>query len=226
MIIINIVRGKGNLIRNKYAVAILSFLCALTLLSVPYTAHAQGAGFHLPRGEKKTEGAVDVQLFDLELLDQDGNKVMFKSDVISDKIVAMNFIFTNCPTVCPILTYMFVELQNQLGDRLGKDVLLISVSVDPVRDIPKRLRVYARKHDAGQGWVFLTGQKKNIDMVLVGLGAYSDDIWDHATKVLIGHAGLGDWTSLYGFPGPDEIMGRIDILRAKLEKAGSVRAGR
>ena len=81
---------------------------------------------------------------DLSLLDQQGRKIHFYSDLVKGKTVAINFIFTTCTTICPPLAATFAKTQKLLGDRLGKDVYLISVSVDPVTDTPERLRAWGK----------------------------------------------------------------------------------
>ncbi len=155
-----------------------------------------------------------VDLLDRTLADQHGNKVKFVSDVIGDRIVVMDFVYTTCTTVCPILSAVFGQLQNRLGDRLGDDVVLVSVSVDPVRDTPQRLEAYSKIHKARPGWIWLTGQKSTMNEVLDGLGAYSPNFEDHAAMVLIGDGQHGQWSRLYGFPSPDRIMEQVNALRA------------
>ena len=92
--------------------------------------------------------SVEVELRDLELMTHHGDRVRFASDVIGDRIVVMNFIYTDCTTVCPALSALFSLLQDALGERLGRDVFLISLSVNPTRDTPQRLRAYAEKYRA------------------------------------------------------------------------------
>jgi protein SCO1/2 len=155
-----------------------------------------------------------VDLLDHLLLDQHGREVKFVSDVIGDRIVVMDFVYTTCTTVCPVISAVFGQVQNKLGDRLGDDVVLVSVSVDPVRDTPQRLKAYSKIHQARPGWIWLTGQKSTMDAVLDGLGAYSPNFEDHAAMVLIGDGQSGQWSRLYGFPNPDRIVEQVNALRA------------
>jgi protein SCO1/2 len=155
-----------------------------------------------------------VDLLDHILLDQHGKEVKFVSDVIGDRIVVMDFVYTTCTTVCPVISAVFSQVQNKLGDRLGDDVVLVSVSVDPVRDTPQRLKAYSKIHKARPGWIWLTGQKSTMDAVLDGLGAYSPNFEDHAAMVLIGDGQSGQWSRLYGFPNPDRIVEQVNALRA------------
>jgi len=161
-----------------------------------------------------TISKAEIKLPDVELLDQNGSSVRFVSDVIKDRLVVIGFIYTSCGTVCPILSSIFSKLQNEMVDQLGGDLLLISISVDPATDIPERLKEYSRRYDAGTGWTFLTGEKKNIDRVLTALGSYSFDITEHPSSVLVGNPGAGEWVRLYGFPGTHQIESALNSLTA------------
>src|SRR5512137_3231696 len=98
-----------------------------------------------------------VEVPDVELVDQDGKPVRLRALLSGDKAVIADFVFTTCTTVCPMLSAIMVRMQDRLGDRLGKDVTMISVTVDPARDTPARLKAYAKKWKARPGWVWLTG---------------------------------------------------------------------
>jgi hypothetical protein len=97
---------------------------------------------------------------DVELLDQDGNKVRFYTDLVKGRTVAINFIFTTCTTICPPLGATFARVQKELGERAGRDVQLISVSVDPATDTPERMKAWGAKFHAAAGWTFVTGRSR------------------------------------------------------------------
>lgn len=163
--------------------------------------------------------ATEVELHDLELIDKQGNPVRFVSDALADGIVAIDFVYTTCTTICPVLSSVFSLVQDGLGEHADVDVRLISVSIDPLRDTPPRLADYARKFDAGESWIWLTGEKATVDRVLAGLGAYSAEIADHPAMVVIGDAKRGDWRRLFGFPAPEDILAQIDALVAARDTA-------
>ena len=121
---------------------------------------------------------------DVEVLDQDGNVRHFYTDLIKGKTVAINFIFTNCTTICPPLGATFARVQRELGD---KDVHFISVSVDPLTDTPERLKAWGAKFKAGAGWTFVTGNKPEIDRLLRALGAATARREDHTPSVIVGN---------------------------------------
>jgi protein SCO1/2 len=173
------------------------------------TARAHDPAHHHP-AEAAAPASVKVVLRDAPLLDASGKRVRLSQEVIGARIAVVNFIYTSCTTVCPVSSATFQQLQQKLGARLGKDVVLVSITVDPLRDTPQRLREYAGRYEAREGWVWLTGAKPDVDSVLKGLGAYSSRIEDHPATVLIGDARGGPWTRIFGFPSVDELMARID----------------
>ena len=156
----------------------------------------------------------EVELLDLALVDQEGSEVRFVSDVIGNNIVVMDFVYTSCTTVCPVLSALFGQVQERLGGQLGDGVVLVSVSVDPTRDTPQRLKAYAARHKARPGWIWLTGPKTTMDDVLDGLGAYSPNFEDHPSMVLVGDGRTGEWSRYFGFPSPDRLMEQVSALQA------------
>ena len=107
-----------------------------------------------------------------------------------------------------------------IGDDVGNGVTLVSMSVDPIRDTPQRMKAYSAKHNAGDGWHWLTGPKPVVDEVLVGLGAYTTNFEDHPTMVLIGDGKTGEWQRLFGFPNPDRIVQIVNDMRERRESGG------
>jgi protein SCO1 len=151
---------------------------------------------------------------DVNVLDQHGNALHFYSDLIKDKTVAINFIFTNCTTICPPLAATFARLQKELGDKIGKDVHLISISVDPLTDTPERLKAWGAKFKAGPGWTFVTGEKQEMDKLLNALGAAVSNREDHTPAMIIGNDGKGVWTRTYGLAKINQIVGVINDVTA------------
>jgi len=154
------------------------------------------------------------------LLDQTGKRVRLADDVIAGRIAVVNFVYTTCTTVCPITSAIFAEMQRKLGKAPGRDVVLVTITVDPVRDTPERLREYAARYDTADGWVYLTGAKRDVDNVLKGFGAYTPNFEDHPAMVLVGEAGGANWTRFIGFPSVDQLLARVGELRAARGKVG------
>ena len=157
---------------------------------------------------------------DVEVLDQDGNALHFYSDLIKDKTVAINFIFTNCTTICPPLAATFARVQKEMGDKVGKDVHFISISVDPLTDTPERLKAWGAKFKAGAGWTFVTGEKQEMDKLLNALGAAVAKREDHTPTMIIGNDAKGVWTRTYGLAKTGQIVGLIlEVMNGKVAEA-------
>lgn len=147
---------------------------------------------------KHSGSAVDVKIPDVLVYDQNGKSLNFYSDLIKGKTVAINFIFTTCTTICLPLTATMRQIQREMGARVGQDVLLVSISVDPLTDTPERLKSFAVKFAAGPGWAFVTGRKSEIDKLLRALGASVNDKNNHSPIILVGNEPTGYWTRTYG----------------------------
>lgn len=157
---------------------------------------------------------------DVEVLDQHGNELHFYSDLIKGKTVAINFIFTNCTTICPPLAATFARLQKEMGDKIGKDVHLISISVDPLTDTPERLKAWGAKFKAGAGWTFVTGEKQEMDKLLNALGAAVSKREDHTPAMIIGNDANGVWTRTYGLAKINQIVGVInDVIAGRVDES-------
>ncbi len=139
------------------------------------------------------------------LTTQDGKKVRFYDDVIKGKVVSLNFIYTNCGDVCPLDTAQMRQVHALLGDRVGKDIFFYSISIDPDYDTPARLKRYMRQFDIGPGWTFLTGKKKDIELIQRKLGIRIVDpknIKEHDTRLMVGSEPLGQWIKRSPFDDP------------------------
>ena len=166
----------------------------------------------------ETNASSKMEIPDVELLDQDGRKVRFYSDLVKGKVVVINFIFTTCTTICPPLGATFARVQKDLGARAGRDVHFISVSVDPATDTPERLKDWGAKFHAGGGWTFVTGEKQHIDELLRALGAATARREDHTPTVLIGNDARGQWTRTYGLAAPSRLVQIINnAVEGRLE---------
>ena len=151
---------------------------------------------------------------DVELINQDGQKLRFYSDVLKDKVVIVNSFFTTCTSVCPPMNRNLEKIQEALGERLGKEAFLVSISVDPETDTPLRLKEYARRFHARPGWTFLTGKKENVDQALYKLGQYVEKKDSHSTIIIIGNESTGLWKKALGMAKPDELMKVVeDVIK-------------
>lgn len=194
-------------------------LALMMLAAIEGAAQAQSEpkaapSCHSSASDAKKPAKPKMVIPDVAVLDQHGNALHFYTDLIKDKTVAINFIFTNCTTICPPLAATFARLQKEMGDKIGKDVHLISISVDPVTDTPERLKAWGAKFKAGPGWTFVTGEKQEMDKLLNALGAAVSKREDHTPAMIIGNDSKGVWTRTYGLAKINQIVGVINDVRA------------
>ena len=171
--------------------------CGMALRAVNLDAVDSSAANAAPSEQR--EGRVDeLHIPDTTVYDQEGRKLRFYTDLVKGKTVAINFIFTTCTTICPPLTATFRQVQKNLGARVGRDIGLISVTVDPAVDIPERMKSFAAKFHAEAGWTFVTGEQGNIEALLTALGAYVPNRIDHTPMILVGSEAASYWTRANG----------------------------
>ncbi len=143
------------------------------------------------------------------LVNQDGKVLHFYDDVIKGKVVAINFMFTSCGDSCPLATAKLRKLQRLLGDHVGRDVYMYSISIDPDRDTPEVLKRYMERFHVGPGWQFLRGRKEDVDLIRKKLGMYSydeQDISDHNINFICGNEATGQWVKRTPFDVPQSLV--------------------
>ncbi len=149
------------------------------------------------------------------LTTQQGKKVRFYDSLIKDKIVVLNLMYTNCNGVCPVITSNLVKVQKLLGDRVGRDIFIYSITVQPEHDTPEVLKQYAKMHGAGPGWLFLTGKPDDIELLRRKLG-FADpnpevdkDKSRHSGNLRYGNEPLSLWATCQGQAKPEWIAESI-----------------
>jgi protein SCO1 len=152
---------------------------------------------------------------DLPLLDQDGRKVRLYSDLIAGKTIVVNSFFASCSGSCPVMTGTFRKIQSALGDRLGRDVHMISITVDPENDTPAQLRKFANDAAAKPGWRFVTGDKEHVAQALQKLGLKTDTKETHTAVVIIGNEPKGVWKKAFGLAPSDEVLKLVQEVVAE-----------
>lgn len=202
------------------------YLRAKQKVSPQAVANSDAAGSATENTGKIEQPRVEnLRIPDAAVLDQNGRRINFYTDLVKGKTVIINFIFTTCTNICPSLTATFRGVQQDLGARAGRDVHLISISVDPTTDVPERLKEYAARFKAGPGWTFVTGSKSEIDGLLKALGALVANKTDHTPMVLIGNDAAGYWTRTYGLAPRPGLLKTIDEAAAQEPSgAGATRA--
>ncbi len=142
------------------------------------------------------------------LTDQYGRKHRFFQDLVKDKVVGINTFFTSCSAACGLETARMREVQMLLGDRVGKDVFFYSITIDPLTDTPEEMKKYADRYNVGPGWLFLTGNVKEIEQLRRKLGLFDDNDLnnpnpnDHRLHTVIGNQKTGRWMRGSPFENP------------------------
>jgi protein SCO1 len=149
---------------------------------------------------------------DVVLVNQNGEKMRFYSDLLKGKVVIMNSFFGTCQGVCLPLNRNMEKLQQALGDHVGKDVHIISISVDPTVDTPASLKEYAKNLHARPGWYFLTGDKQNVDYALNKIGQFVDKKEDHLNIFIIGNERTGLWKKAFGLASENELLKVVESV--------------
>ncbi len=153
----------------------------------------------------QAKGAWGPEYFpNITLTNQDGEKVKFFDDLLKDKIVAINFIYTTCPDSCPLETAQLVKVQNIMKDRIGKDVFIYSITIDPDVDTPEKLKEYKEKF--GAKWDFFTGDEQEIISIRRKLGLYIEELAEgsnnHNVSMIVGNQKTGRWMKRSPFENP------------------------
>lgn len=152
----------------------------------------------------------------VELITHDGARVRFYDDLIRDRKVVINFMFTNCEKACPLITTNLVRVQKMLKDRIGHDIFMYSISLKPEDDTPEVLKQYAKAHGIGPGWVLLTGNVDDVEWVRHALGFVSlnpvrdADKTTHIGMLRYGNEPYMRWAACPGQAPPDWIA--VSIL--------------
>jgi len=196
----------------KAAAAALLICCVLC-------ANARGQGAGQPANDAgpppQTQAPDEKKSIpDAEVFNQDGRKIRFYSDLIKDKVVIVSFVFTTCTFVCPMQGESLSKLQAALGERLGSEVNLVSISTDPEGDTPERLKIWGLQFGARPGWTLVTGKKSEIDKVAVALTGAPVVKGEHSPVVFVGSDKTGRWVRAYGLAEPGKFAGLIDEVTA------------
>lgn len=166
---------------------------------------------------------------DVVLTTHEGKKVRFYDDLLKDKIVVLNMMYADCTGICPLVTANLVRAQKILGERVGRDLFIYSITVKPEVDTPEHLREYAQTHQVGPGWLFLTGKPGDVELLRHKLG-FADanpevdrDKSRHSGMVRYGNEPLALWGSCQGQAKPEWIAEEISfVIRKPLLKTTAV----
>ncbi|MGB5409627.1 MAG: SCO family protein [Thiogranum sp.] len=196
----------------RYLRNVVLILCA-GLLAAPAVALAEAAAQAGPTNDAAAEEKARKFFTDLEVVDQNGKKLRFYSDVLKGRVVLINFIFTNCPDACPMVTHKLMQVRNMMVPAIKDDVWFISISVDPERDTPEAMKEFATKQGVDERrWLFLTGDKKNLEFIVKQLGQYTQEVEAHSTLMLAGNDRTRHWTRVMPMVPPEGVAQQLRAL--------------
>jgi len=166
-----------------------------------------------PSGADEETDRAREYFTNLELVNQDGETVRFFDDVLKDKVVVINFIFTNCEGACPLMTHKLTLVRDAFEGQIGNPLQFVSLSIDPTRDTPAAMKEFANTHRADHdGWVFLTGKPENLEAITKRLGQFTPDVEAHSTMMLAGNVSAAHWIKIQPYEQPPQITEKIRLL--------------
>jgi cytochrome oxidase Cu insertion factor (SCO1/SenC/PrrC family) len=161
---------------------------------------------------------------DTLLVDQHGAQLKLYTDLISDRVVAVNFFFTSCKNTCPVLMDKFQKLQQSFQDRMGRDLVLLSISVDPARDDVARLKGFADGLGARADWHLVTGTADDLKVVQSRFGQLLDSPDQHTNVIFVGNERTGLWKKLNGLSPVEQLIPLVEEVLDDTEATQPVAA--
>lgn len=147
----------------------------------------------------------------VNVVTHDGRTLRFYDDLIKGKIVVVSFIYTSCSNICPLMTARLAQVKDLIGDRIGRDIHFVSITIDPLVDGPDVLQRYAETYGAGPGWHFVTGLPDDIDLIRRKLGERSRQKEEHRSDIILGNDLTGEW-------GRDSAFTDIEVLAENIRR--------
>ncbi|AYC31191.1 SCO family protein [Pseudomonas cavernae] len=190
------------------------------------------AAWHAGKGLEQTAPAAprpdNAGYFpNVRLYTHEGKAVRFYDDLIRNKVVAINMMYTACGDRCPTMTANLLAVQRMLGERAGRDVFMYSLTLQPELDTPEVLKAYADKYRIKPGWQFLTGAPEDIERLRFKLGFYDiDPLIDgnkasHTGMVRIGNDHFNRWSMAPALADPRQIFATLNHLDHRVAQTGS-----
>ena len=194
--------------RRKLIEGLVALPVLLRLLVVD-PAHAHEEGDHSQHGAmapgplKRSMARYEVP--DVTLTDANGKAVALRAALAEDAPLMLNFIFTSCTTICPVMSGVFSQVQSRFA-QTGKRVRMISISIDPEHDTPERLMAYAKNFSAGPDWLMLTGRLGDSVAIQHAFDAYRGDKMNHEPITYLRAGKSQPWLRLEGLASADELV--------------------
>jgi protein SCO1 len=146
----------------------------------------------------------ELHLPNVPLMSHEGKEMLFYDDLLKDKIVSINFFFSKCDEICPLVTANLAKVQKLLGDQVGREIHMYSITLKPEEDTLDVVRNFRDSYRAGPGWTFFTGKTADIEKVRRGIGftypepAIDKDKTQHIGNLRYGNEPLMLWAACPG----------------------------
>ena len=174
--------------------------------------HSQHMAMMNQEGYERKQAS--YQAPDVTLIDQNGKNISMLELLGGDDPLMLNFIFTTCTTICPVLSATFSQLQKEYGSELD-GVKMISISIDPEHDTPARMKQYAQRFHAPEEWTFLTGDLDTVVQVQSAFDAYRGDKMSHVPLTFLRISAGESWVRLEGFPGAKDLLKEYRLMASQ-----------
>jgi protein SCO1/2 len=196
-------------------------------LAVPSLALAHGAtadelAHQHVLGKGLRVSMADYVVPDIWLVRDDGAKVLLPKELDDGRPTVLNFIYTTCPGICPLMSQVFSRFQSRLGAEREK-VHMVSISIDPEQDTPARLRKYAKQFAAGSQWQHYTGTVGASIVTQKAFNAYNGDKMSHDPLTLMRAAPGKPWVRIDGIATPDDLLAQYIQVAAMCEPGSAAR---
>ena len=189
------------------------YLVLLAMLSSAHFAFAHESA-HDEKMEDLKRTEIKVTLPKVQMIRQDAKKVQLQNELSDGRIVVLSFIYTTCNAICPMTSHTIAKLQTKLGTDLAH-VHLVSISIDPEQDTPKRLADYAQRYNAGKAWDHYTGVEDASISVQKSLDAYRGDKMNHVPTTFIWRGKGEKWVRIDGFANADDLAHEVHEMLEK-----------
>jgi protein SCO1/2 len=167
-----------------------------------------------PGGNDYQRSMRSYSIPDVVLVDADAHPVRLRELLATDDAVMLNFVFTTCNAICPIMVRVFADVPERLGPSAQK-VRMISISIDPDNDTPAQLRSYSKNFAGNKRWTFLTGRLQDVKSVQLAFDSYRGDKMNHEPLTLIRAAAGKPWLRIDGFASPDDLVREYQKVQSR-----------
>lgn len=213
---------KTRLDKKRNKVMFIGMLSAALFLAGTIQAMSSSQG-QSDSNQTITKNPALEYFTDIPLVTQDGESLRFYNDLLKNKVVIIHSFFSSCKSSCPVSMRLMAGVQERFNEKMGKELHILSISLDPETDTPLKLKNYAEELDVGPGWQLLSGDKQNVDLALNKIGHYVADIDSHKNTIIIGNEATGLWKKAF-LMSSSEALDKVirSVLEDKIPVTASV----